>query len=271
MWKVQGKIFLRESWKKYIFVVVVILIQCISSHNLIGQYVEMVGKEYELHIADFIAEFFKGTISYTMSSSTETFNIPPFWSLYYIYFVLLIGRATNRVSQKYEQQMILRCVSRRRWWIERNIEIWMETIGYVAVTGLTFFVYGICTGAELSGINTMFQSEYNGLDISQHGDSEMILILCIASFFVMLVLAYIQYVVSMVGNAVIGIIISVVVLVSSVYHLSPLLIGNYMMLIRQDVLLKSGIDLKIQIMICMAFIIVLSLYGQRLAKKKDLF
>lgn len=271
MWKVQGRIFLREIWKKYLLVVILILAQCMIFQRNAGDFGAMTGQEYELHVMDYFICFLEGTMPYTMVKGKQPFNIPPFWSLYFIYFILVIGRAASRVSNKYEQQMILKCRSRLIWWRERNIEIWMETAGYVLVTVLVFFLYGIGTGAEVEGINTVFYQQYAGLDIQALGGQTGIILICFSSFFVMLALAYIQYVAAMAVNNVIGIVVPVVILVSSVYHLHPLLIGNYMMLVRQELLLPQGIHVGIQLGISGAVILVMIFTGYGILKRKDLF
>lgn len=84
MWKVDLKIFFKESWKKYGFVFLLVLVQCVGFHNLIQQYNTVNGQEWKLHFWDYVICFFQGTVPYTLSEGKETFNIPPYWSLYMI-------------------------------------------------------------------------------------------------------------------------------------------------------------------------------------------
>ena len=81
--------------------------QCVGFRNLIQQYNTVNGQEWKLHFWDYVICFFQGTVPYAQSEGKETFNIPPYWSLYLIYFVLLIGKLTGQLSKKYEQQMLL--------------------------------------------------------------------------------------------------------------------------------------------------------------------
>ena len=87
MWKVHLKIFFKESWKKYGFVFLLVLVQCVGFRNLIQQYNTVNGQEWKLHFWDYVICFFQGTVPYAQSEGKETFNIPPYWSLYLIYFV----------------------------------------------------------------------------------------------------------------------------------------------------------------------------------------
>jgi len=85
MWKVDLKIFFKESWKKYGFVFLLVLVQCVGFRNLIQQYNTVNGQEWKLHFWDYVICFFQGTVPYAQSEGKETFNIPPYWSLYLIY------------------------------------------------------------------------------------------------------------------------------------------------------------------------------------------
>ena len=49
MWKVHLKIFFKESWKKYGFVFLLVLVQCVDFRNLIQQYNTVNGQEWKLH------------------------------------------------------------------------------------------------------------------------------------------------------------------------------------------------------------------------------
>ena len=46
MWKVDLKIFFKESWKKYGFVFLLVLVQCVGFRNLIQQYNTVNGQEW---------------------------------------------------------------------------------------------------------------------------------------------------------------------------------------------------------------------------------
>lgn len=70
MWKVNLKIFFKESWKKYGFVFLMVLVQCVGFRNLIQQYNTVNGQEWKLHFWDYVICFFQGTVPYTQSEGT---------------------------------------------------------------------------------------------------------------------------------------------------------------------------------------------------------
>ena len=72
MWKVDLKIFFKESWKKYGFVFLLVLVQCVGFRNLIQQYNTVNGQEWKLHFWDYVICFFQGTVPYAQSEGYST-------------------------------------------------------------------------------------------------------------------------------------------------------------------------------------------------------
>lgn len=182
MAKIYGKLFLLRNWKKYIIVVLLILVQCKLFQNDVVTFGKIAQKTYDISVGDYIANFFKGNLPYTMLKGDVPFNIPAIWSLYLIYYFAVIARSVSQVSQRHEQQLMLRCVTRKKWWGYQNLMMWMETAGYLAVTYLTFLIYGILSGAKVFGMNRELQSQLNGVDISKINGVEIVLKLMLLSF-----------------------------------------------------------------------------------------
>lgn len=269
MAKLYARLFWKRSWKKYIPVVILILIQCHTFRNIVRGYESYMKIQMDVSIGDYIAYFYKGEIPYTIRGGHETFNIPPIWSLYYIYFFAVIGHSISRIAGKYEIQITLRCVSRVKWWRYQNMMLWLETAGYLMTTFLAFGLYGICTGTKPGLFHQNVQLECGGIDLAGYQTIDFLMVVIVLPFFVMTAAAYIQYTVSIKGNALIGILVSVVILVGSVFHKNPLLIFNALMLIRQAGVMENGMKPFVEIVICGAVIVIMSLFMKKMIEKKD--
>lgn len=269
MAKLYTRLFLKGSWKKYIPVVILILIQCRTFRNILQGYESYTGIRFEVSVGDYIADFCKGAVPYTLSGSQEPFNIPAIWSLYHIYFFAVIGNSMSRIARKYELQLILRCVSRAKWWGYQNLMLLLEAAVYLLVTCLIFVLYGICTGTKMGMFHQDVQLECVGIDLAEYQAGDFLMAAVAIPFFVMTAAAYIQYTVSMKGNALIGILFSVVILVSSVFYKNPLLIFNALMLMRQDRIMEGGINPFLEIGICAVIIAAMSLFMKKIIEKKD--
>ncbi len=269
MAKLYVRLFWKRSWKKYIPVVILILIQCQTFRNILQGYESYMGIQLKVSVGDYIADFCKGTAPYTMNGNQEPFNVPAIWSLYYIYFFAVIGHSMSQIARKYEMQLTLRCVTRVKWWRYQNLMLLLETAGYLLVTHLAFGLYGICTGVKLGMFHQDVQLECAGIGLAGYQVWDFLVITIVIPFVVMNAMAYIQYTVSLKGNALIGVLVSVVILVSSIFYKNPLLIFNALMLIRQDGVMENGINPFEEIGICAVIMITMSLFMKKIIEKKD--
>lgn len=270
MVKTYGRLFLARSWKKYMVVVLLVVLQCILIQNRADSMAAITHKPYELSVSTYIAAFYSGSLPFNKMAQ-QPFNIPPVWSAYFLYFFGIIARTAAHMYQEQDRQLLLRCVTRKRWWNYQNLLLWMEAAGYVAVTYVAFFLFALCTGTKIGGIKGHLLLDLTGLDLRGTGVGWFLLHTVVVPFLVMLAMAYVQYVISLAGNVIIGLIIPVVLLVASAFTLHPLLLGNYMMLMRDRASLPGGVSAWAGILA--GIVIMAAMYGagRLLIKKKDLF
>ena len=129
-------------------------------------------------------------------------------------------------------------------------------------------IYGGCTGAVFTVGGTDFYLSYLDLDISQISILKNIAIPCL---FILTALAYIQYVVSLKSNVFIGIILSTTIWVCSAFHWNPLLPGNYLMLVRHDLIQADGAGVITGVLWSITFLILMFVLGKYITKYKDIF
>ena len=257
-----------EQLKKYFLVILLIIIECRLFQNNAEQWIQFQDTDYGLTIGDYVINFFKGSLPYTMTGRVEAFNIPPILSMYLIYYFVLIGKSVADIFSPFQIQSTLRKGSRGRWWLYQNFTIWRETVCYLLITGFTFLIYAGCTGAVFTVGGVEFYLSYLGLDISQISILKDIALPCL---FILTALAYIQYVVSLKSNVFIGIILSTTIWVCSVFHWNFLLPGNYLMLVRHDLILADGSSVTTGILWSVIILVVMFILGKHITKYKDIF
>lgn len=64
--------------------------------------------------------------------------------------------------------MLLRLKNRKQWWMEIHLKIWLECMGYLAVTAIAFLVFSFCTKSAVEGINLELLKDYLGLEINKN-------------------------------------------------------------------------------------------------------
>lgn len=265
---VMFQVSLIEHLKKYFIVVLLIVIECVFFQKNAALWMQFNDIDYDLTAGDYMIDFFKGSVPYTMTGRGEAFNIPPILSMYFIYYFVLIGRSVADIFRPFQIQCTLRKGSRSRWWLHQNFVIWRETVCYLFITGITFLIYAGCTRTVFAVGGAEFCQSYFGLDISQVSILKDITIPCL---FIMAALAYVQYVVSLMNNVFIGIILSITIWVCSVFHWNPLLLGNYLMLVRHDLIQADGASVITGILWSVIFLVLMFIMGKRITKYKDIF
>ncbi|PLT88143.1 hypothetical protein [Mediterraneibacter gnavus] len=84
-------------------------------------------------------------------------------------------------------------------------------------------------------------------------------------------MAYIQYVVSLKSNVFIGIILSTTIWVCSVFHWNFLLPGNYLMIVRHELIQADGAGVMTGVLWSVIILILMFILGKHITKYKDIF
>ena len=126
-----------------------------------------------------------------------------------------------------------------------------------------------CSKSAVEGINLELLKDYLGLEINKN--NFRIFSMVLVFFVALLALTYIQYIVSLAINAVTGILVSIVILISSVYQIHPFLIGNYFMCIRQMMFAMDDVGFLTQGAVSVGIIFFMAVIGYQILKRKDLF
>lgn len=113
------------------------------------------------------------------------------------------------------------------------------------------------------------QMECVSIDLTGYQPGDFLMFAIVVPFVVMTAAAYIQYTVSLQGNTLIGVLISVVILVSSVFHKNPFLIFNALMLMRQGGVMENGMNPFSETGICAVIMVIMSLTMKKMIEKKD--
>ena len=269
MRKIKKAMSVPHIWM-YLVPLCIVLISCRFFQINIQALEQMRGEEIGLSVADYVVEFYKGELPYERSAQ-QPFNIPALWSLYFIYFFAVTGKRISSSFSKYQQQILLRKKTRGHWWMSCMGGIFLESAVFLAVSFLGFLIFGIFSGAEINGNNTELQWEYNGLMLKEINTAGLVMGLAVLSLVVMNTLASVQCVLSVMINAVAGFIVPVAVLAGSAFFRLPLLIFNYLMLLRYERFAGSGVNAAQCLAVCIPLTAVMLYTGGRIIKKKDFF
>lgn len=144
-----------------------------------------------------------------------------------------------------------------------------ETAIYLVITYVTMGIYGICTDAKIGGLSRELQFQYNGLKLQEVSAIQLLIYLVILPYLVMVAMACVQYVMAMEINVVISFLIMVIILVGSVFFETPFLVYNYLMLIRHEEIMSTGVNAWIGMGMSLFLICGMVLIEKQFVQKKD--
>lgn len=233
----------------YSFPILIILLHCLDYRRLAFYEMEESGI---MTVEKCIEFFFQGTQPFSMNGLNSVFHVPTLWFAFYVLYFLICGK-NSFYNKKQEQQVMLRLKKRETWWKRQGVNLLIRTAIYMVTAFVAFVFIGIGMGMKLGSVNY-----------------ELVQIF-LDSFLVLLVCGFLQYVVSLKYHPVVGVLVSISILVLSVFQLSPFLLGNYMMLVRLRLLKEMGVPFYFGVIASLLLVFVLNQIGKTIVKNKDWF
>lgn len=233
----------------YTFSILMIGLHCLDYRRLI--FSEM-GEEGIMTVERCMEFFFQGTPPFSMNGIDSVFYVPTLWFSYYVLYFLICGKHSF-YNKKQEQQIMLRLKKRETWWRKQELNLVIQTATYTLTTVASFIFIGVGMGMKLGSIN------------------DELLQIFLNSFLILVVFGFLQEVASLKYHPIVGVLLSISILVLSVFQLSPLLLGNYMMMIRLRLLKEMGVPFYFGAVASLLLVFVLGYVGKRIVKMKDWF
>lgn len=216
----------------------------------------------------YLTGLFQGMPEY-VKSDTSIFELPVCWLIYYAYLFFLIG--FYPISDLYGSGMktLLLSGDRKKWIVSKYIWIACTVTMYFFVLMLVLLINSLWYGNLDTSAEAMLA--VYGIDITSLETVQILAIWVVLPVMISIAMAFLQFTITICLNALAGYTISVVILVASAYWMHPLLFGNYLMIIRSDVVREGGMNLVTGIVICIVVDILSILLGYSCFKRKDIY
>ena len=109
-----------------------------------------------------------------------------------------------------------------------------------------------------------------GIDMQRFATGNEVIVWLILPMLCACTIAVVQLTISIFAGAIAGYIVSIVYLVVSVYWVSPFLMGNYLMIIRNNRLCAGGMDAAAGIISCIIVMVVSIVSGSVYFNRKNI-
>lgn len=227
-----------EQWKFFIFAIIIFL----SINFFFFMSVQNVfnGKEHAYFI-DYLMNMFFGIAPFK-NDGKNVFIIPIVWLLFNSFLGIINGFYITKDLKKNATAYLIRIKSRKLWWTSKFVWCIFSTIVYYFLFVVSIVIIMGISGCFDFGTNAavcenFFGVSFNFIDITQ---------LYIASLFVPLIISTgvsaLQIMLTLFIKPIYVFIGLLGLLVTSVYFYSPMLVYNYSMVARNNIL--DGVDIS---------------------------
>lgn len=214
-----------NQWKKFIPIFLLAILGCL----------QLFFKEKDIAVTpglmDYLLFFFEGIEPFKIIDANTIFKIPAIWLCIHLYIFYLIADYPIQDMKMIGKETIVRVANRRIWWTSRCLTTVMIVIVSYIVLTLTIFLFTLFTRGEL-------------LQSIGESSTDMIVTILVLPLILTCCVGLFQLSISLRYRSLLSFLVIVVVLVMSAYFMHPLLFGNYLMFLRNQLLLTGGVITK---------------------------
>lgn len=204
-----------------------------------------------------------------VKSETSIFELPVSWLLFYAFMFFIIGFYSVSDLHSFGAKTLLLSGDRRKWIVSKYIwivsQVFMYFILFAVSVGMACILNG-CFDMDIKSLIEIF-----GIDVVNTNMSSFYMACIVLPFMVSIAISYMQFTLSIVLNSILGYITSISLLVVSAYWTNPVFIGNYLMILRNQLIVTDGFFSGTGILVSSVLIILMCFLGIILFRKKDIY
>lgn len=219
-----------------------------------------------LQFWDMYFELWEGVPIYIKGRTSE-FKLPVLIVFTQTLMLFLVGSYPRREMQGYGKYEFL-YTSRRKWWFSKCAWVFSNILLFYVLLMLILVIPVLVQEKSISFLSLDSTSIFMA---SGRNRAQILLNVVFLPFLVSETLGMIQTFISIFLKPIYGYVISEAIIVVSAYKLNPLLIGNYMMMLRNRFFVpEANIGLREGVMTCLSVYILFFYIGCKLIRKADI-
>ncbi|HAR86331.1 MAG TPA: hypothetical protein DCR69_11430 [Clostridium sp.] len=242
-----------KGWKKYAVVLIIFILLCANFQRGL-----IISREYDNFkekptFGNYIIDLYKGVDISNRVDNKEKIEIPPGWVLLNIFLSIVVGYYPLNDLKEYGTQILIRSKKRWQWWLSKCLWIMGNVLIFYAIGYIVIAMFSLING-ELSLIpNHKVSLAVLKLDTSSLAAKEVFSACLILPIVTSVALSLMQLTIAMFSNSIYSNIFIISLLIVSMYYCSPILMGNYLMLLRNSLMVGiKGIETSTGIILSMA-------------------
>ncbi len=216
-----------------------------------------------------ILHVFAGMEEYIPQSGTA-FEIPVIFFIVNLFLAILIGDYPMRDLKGFGMNVLIRSDKRRQWWLGKCVWNSLTCVAFYACIYITILLSVLFCGDIKAGWSADIAQYINNIDISNSDYAAITVAMIVLPICMSLAVSMLQMTCSLILGPVIAYIVVIVIYVFSAFYMSPYLIGNYCMMLRNSSVIADGITLQQGIVGALTVYITFAILGLYIFEKKDI-
>lgn len=227
-----------KNYKKFLLFAALILLACLELGAAVNN-----ADIKEFSYGDCLLYIYGGMAEYIPDPSIP-FQIPYLWLLNHIVLLYFTLHYMYSDLTGFGQSMIYRSGSRSAWWFSKCTWNLLIIALFYALAWLLILAFALSRGAVLSLENSSAATQlmYFGPKQIPKEKLDLAVEITLLPLLTSAAISLMQMMLCLIIKPIMSYIISNVVLISSAYYLSPMLIGNYSMALRSDNAVTNGVS-----------------------------
>ncbi len=242
-----------KGWKKYAVVLIIFILLCANFQRGL-----VISREYDNFkekptFGNYIIDMYKGVDISNRVDNKEKIEMPPGWILLNIFLSVVIGYYPLNDLREYGAQILIRSKKRWQWWISKCIWIIGNVLIFYAIGYIVIAIFSLVNGGLSLIPNHNVNLAVLKLDTSSLTAKQVFSVGIILPIVTSMALSLMQLTIAMFSNSIFSNIFIISLLIASIYYCSPILMGNYLMMLRNSIMVGvKGIDTSTGIILSMA-------------------
>lgn len=265
-----------RTWLRYLPAVIFGILMCIQCSAFIENCLQELKMQDSPSWIHYLMYCLKGAEPYEKVNK-EQFVIPVAWMCFMMWGLMSGLGYLYSSRQAAGVQLLIRSKKRVTWWLSKCIWNCLNCLIYFTVLYVTVLVYCMIAGINLSmEVNPNYlrivfaESSFYLKEQFETGLGIVVITIMILPIVCMCAISMIQLFLELFFKPAICYLVSITILIISVWDMSPFALGNFSMLMRNSWVMQGGLDTTVGIIVCLGVVILISIAGAYRFKHYDI-
>ena len=206
----------------------------------------------EVTFFDILIWFFKGMKEY-IPTSNKPFEIPVDFLLLNIILAIIIGNYPMKDINGYGRSILVRSDTRLSWWFSKCIWNILSVITFYATIYIGIIVVYVAHGGLSSGIEYMLNADLMKaifqVELGTINSRGLMISIIVLPIITSIAISMLQMTLAFYLNPIVSYVIIIAMYIFSAFYMKWFMIGNYLMMYRNEFVNQKGMHLGISLIV----------------------